>query len=471
MNLPEIKEREYRFRLALRMGLPIFALIFALVIHTFINNYKNLDVSFYIESLLALIFGIYFIFYLIYSGFETKITDDVSKMFTRSYLYKYIKKELALNKDYTLVLISLDNLNDINNRYGIKSGDKVLYEVGEWICEYLKENNITSFPIGHVKGGDFIVGLKGQSSKYFTIIELMNLKADELKIDGIEIKLQFALNDTSFSNDLEYMVEHLFEIKEFNKNKKDDDKFIEEDLKPNDLEQYVINAIRLKKFIILKQDIYEDEKVVMREFSVKLKRPDGKFMHQKSYIKILNRLRLMSDYDYMILQKSVEKCTEGCGDAMLSFNVAPTSVRDRNFYLKVKELLEINPHVKNRIMFILSEKEYYSYTQRYSDILNNIRKLGIKITIDKVGAYQSSFLYFRELDIDAIRLDSIYTKEIENKSYLKMVDGFREMVKGTDTKIWMKMIEDKKTYNTIKDRGIDYLQGKYLSNLETIYEN
>ena len=61
MYLPEKKEREYRFRLALRMGLPIFALIFALVTHTFITNYKNLDVGFYIESLLALIFGVYFI--------------------------------------------------------------------------------------------------------------------------------------------------------------------------------------------------------------------------------------------------------------------------------------------------------------------------------------------------------------------------------------------------------------------------
>ena len=31
--------------------------------------------------------------------------------------------------------------------------------------------------------------------------------------------------------------------------------------------------------------------------------------------------------------------------------------------MKVKELLDINQHVKNRIMFILSEKEYYSYSR------------------------------------------------------------------------------------------------------------
>ena len=49
MLLPEKKEREYRFKLALRMGLPIFGLILVLVFTTLINNYESLSISFYIE--------------------------------------------------------------------------------------------------------------------------------------------------------------------------------------------------------------------------------------------------------------------------------------------------------------------------------------------------------------------------------------------------------------------------------------
>lgn len=368
------------------------------------------------------------------------------------------------------MLVSVDNLNDINNRYGIKSGDKVLYEVGSWISEYLEENNISNFPIGHVKGGDFIIGLKGDISNYTTIFELMQLKADELKIDGIEVKIQGALNDTSFSNNIDYMIENLFEIKEFNKHKKEDTKYIDEDIKPNELEKYVIDAIRNKKFVLMKQDIYNKEQVVMRECFVKLKRPDGNFIYQKSYIKILNRLRLMSDYDYMVLEKSVENCLKE-SDVTLALSIAPTSVRNHEFLLKVKELMYMNPHMKDRIMFILSEKEYYSYSQRYSEILKNIRKIGIKLAIDKIGSYQSSFLYFRELEVDAIRLDSIYTKEIDNKNYSKIVSGFSQMAKNDNVKTWMKMIEDKDTLEKIDELNIDYVQGKYMSDLETVYEN
>jgi len=41
MSLPQTKEREYRFKLALRMGLPIFALILALISNTLITIYEK----------------------------------------------------------------------------------------------------------------------------------------------------------------------------------------------------------------------------------------------------------------------------------------------------------------------------------------------------------------------------------------------------------------------------------------------
>jgi len=129
MLLPETKEREYRFKLALRMVFPIFALVFALIFHTFITSGNGLSSSFYIESILVLAFSIYFIFYLIHKGFDTKITDSVSKVFTRDYFYQYLQKELKNSQEYTLLLISVDNLYEINSRYGIKNGDKVLLKL------------------------------------------------------------------------------------------------------------------------------------------------------------------------------------------------------------------------------------------------------------------------------------------------------------------------------------------------------
>lgn len=216
MLLPQTKEREYRFKLALRMGLPIFALILALISHTLIENYTTLQPFFYLESALLLLVSIYFIFYLIYSGFDVKITDNVTKTFTREYLFTYLQKELQHHNEYTFLLITIDNLSDINTLYGMKNGDKVLEKMVEWLSQYFTNEKLQNYPIGHIKGGDFIIAFKGTKNEYNSLLELLCLKSQELKIDDIEVKISGALIDTSYSKELPYIVEKLFELQEKN---------------------------------------------------------------------------------------------------------------------------------------------------------------------------------------------------------------------------------------------------------------
>ncbi len=465
MLLPHIKEREYRFRLALRMGLPIFALIFAI----FFSTNEEISTVFYIELILLLVFSIYFILYIIYKSFDIRITEVVSKTFTREYLYKYLKKEIQKNKDYTLILISIDNLNDINARYGLKNGDKVLYKVALWIGEYLKEKDIENFPLGHVKGGDFVLGLKGKKSEYKPILELMCLKASEFKVDDIEVKISSAITDTSYSDDLNYLIENLFELQEESKNSKLRQQ--DEEMNPGELESSVINAINKKHFVVMSQKVYNYEKSVIQECFLKLKAENGKVLHPKTYMKVVNKLGLMSDYDLMIVEKSINNCSQ-TNEEIIAINIAPTSLRNSRFLTKVKELLNENKHLKEKIIFILSEKEYYPQLERYNFILQSLRNMGVLIAIDKLGAYHTSFLYLRDLDIDIVRVDTTYTKHLlQKENYKSIVDGFHVMAHEKGVKTWVKMVENEETKGLLEEMKIDYLQGKNLAPLEKIYES
>jgi len=464
MLLPETKEREYRFRLALRMVLPIFALVLAFIIHTFMTTGNGLESSFYIEALLILSFSIYFIFFLIYKGFDIKITDSVTKTFTRQYLYKYIRKEIKNNKEYTLLLISIDNLHEINTRYGIKHGDKILYNVAKWIGEYFKDKDIINFPLGHIKGGDFIIGLRGSKSEYKTMLELMCLKSDEFKIDDIEIQISGAINDITLSSDINYLIENLFELQTQNKSSKlvattDDE------MNPSEMESHVINAIKRKDFIVMTQDIFELDKVAMKECSVKLKTDTGKIIHQKSYMKVLDKLRLMVDFDLMVLEENIKQCTS-LNEEKFAISIAPTSLRNPYFITKVKELFSSNDNVKNKIVFILNEVEYYPRIQKYDSTIQILRDMGIEIAIDRLGSIHTSFLYLRDLDIDMVRFDGFYTKDNNEDKYKNIVEGFNIMAHKKGVKTWIKLVENEDVNNLSKELGIDYLQGKYLAKLE-----
>jgi len=461
MQLPEIKEREYRFKLALRMGIPVFAL---LILHTFINTPKILDINFYTDSIFILLISIYFIFYLIYKSYDNKITDDVSKVFTRDALYKHINKDLKSKNEYTFLLISIDNLNDINTRYGVKSADKVLYEFAIWVCEYLENKNLKKFPIGHINHADFIIELKGINEQYKSILEMICLGSYEYKIDNIELQISAAINDTRHTRDLNYIIEDLIELQNENRNTK----LIQNsqnDIQPNELETYVVNSIKEKKLLILLQDIYFKNSKLIKENFVKLESPDGKIIHTKKYIKVLDKFRLMSDFDMLVLEQNILNCKSDA-HSLFAINISPTSIRNTGFIKKVTELFENNKEIQNRIIFILYEKEYYPHIEKYNSILQTLRELGILIAIDKLGSSQTSFLYLRELDIDIIRFDSFYSKNIFNKKNKSIISALNLMAKSNKIKTWVKMVETKESFLYAQELDIDYIQGIYLSKLE-----
>lgn len=466
MLLPRIKEREFRFRLALRIGLPIFALVIALVSHTLISSYNSLEASFYFESVLLLAFSIYFILYLIYNGFNIKIRDEISGAFTREYLYGYLKKELKSHPDYTLVLISIGNLNDINQVHGVKNGDNILKTVVDWTSEYLIKENIDNFPIGHFKGGDFIIGFEGSKEKYTTILELLCLKSTEFRVGEIEVKISGTISDTNYSKELDFLIEHLFELQEYNK--KIMPMVNEELINPSDLELLVIKSIKNRNISLSYQAVFENGHKMFYDSFVKLKTDETKLLHPKSYVKVLNKLGLRVEFDLMVLEYLLNKATDA-DTKIFAMNLSPVSLRNEKFITSAKVLFDEYNQAKNiNIIFILSEQEYYSYTRRFDGIIQSFKKKGALVCIDRVGSLHTSFLYLRELNIDMIRFDTYYSNEEKLKNNLAVVDGFTQMAKEKNMKTWVKNIQNEETYSLIQKRKIDYKQGNFIAQIETL---
>jgi len=467
MLLSEQKEREYRFRLALRIGLPIFALVVTLVFSTLITNYESLHASFFFETVLLLVFSIYFILYIIYNGFSEKITDDVTKTFTREYLLKYLKKEIKKYDEYTFLLISIENINDINKIYGLKNGDKTLYEVAEWIGHYLINEKISKAPIGHLKAGDFIIGLEGPKEKYSAMMEMMCIKAGEYHIDNIEIAISGAITDTYYSKELHYMIEHLFELQEIRKLEKLND---DEKIDPNELETLLIRALQERTIIITSQNVYEKDKIAFCEYFIKLKLANGKFIFPKRYKKVFNKLGLTLEFEKMILEEIIFHHKQ-LKNKKFALNISASSLRNGSFLGFIKQLFRDNKENFQEIIFIICEQEYYSFNSRFNAIINSLKSFNISIAIDKLGTYHTSFLYLRELDIAMVRFDSYYSniEKIQNNS--NVVEGLNVIAQKKGIKTWIKNLENEETISFAKKFGIDYLQGKYLSQLEKRYEN
>jgi EAL domain-containing protein (putative c-di-GMP-specific phosphodiesterase class I) len=457
MLLPQTKEREYRFKLALRMGLPIFALIIAFISHTLISNYETLQPIFYVEASLVLLVSVYFLFYLIYNGFEVKITDGVSGTFAREYLMKYLKKELQTSKHYTFVLVSVENLHDINKEYGLKNGDKVLQEVVRFVVEYLQKEGIENFPFGHIKGGDLLFSLEGEKENYSTLVQMLLLKTNDFKVDDIEVKIAITISDTHYSRDLDYLIEHLFVLLEKEKLHKE----IELECTPSEIESRVFEAIEKNALSMMFQEVFDaHNQLAFKEVFVKIQTTTGKLLYPKSYMKVIKKLGLGITFDLLVIENVVKF---GDKSHRYAINISPSSLRNEKFLSRVKEIVKESGF---SFIFILSEMEYYANTQRFNAILSSLQKMGVTFVIDRLGSFHTSFLYLRELNIDIVRFDTYYAnyeKMVQNRAIL---EGFVTMAHKKNVKTWMKNLEDKQSLLEGHTLEIDYFQGKYLANLK-----
>jgi len=456
MILPQKIEREYRFRLALRMGLPIFGILLILLLSSVYNNFDALSLEIFFELVLLFMFSVYFFLYLIYKGFDKKITDEITKTFSREYLYNYLQKEINKNEVYTLLLISIDNLSDINNRYGLKNGDKVLYKIGQWIVEYLRSKDLDNFPIGHIKGGDFIIGLKGYESEYKTLIDLLCIKSDELKIDNIEIKLSGALVDTTLTKNLEHLIDTLFE--RINKNNCKYS-FKSDDISPNELESTVIDSIRDKNIVIFSQNVYNrDFEVEFQELFVRLKTRDEKIIHPQKFLKVINKLGLTLEFDIVVLEKALEYVKQN--KQKVAISISATSLRENKFFSKLKHFQNVYDYDKGNLILLFSENEYYSKIEKFNNILKTFKEKGVEIAVDKLGFLHSSFLYLKDLDIDIVRYDRDLSKNKNIFKYNGVIQGLDIIAKNRGIKSWIKLIETQEQFKQAKAIGCNYLQGK-----------
>ena len=462
MLLPETIEREIRFKLALRMGLPIFFLTVLLAFVGLSEYFERIPPSFYITAIIILGVMIYFIFFLIYAGFDERITDPITKTFTRESMLGYLKKEMN-HAPYTLLLVSVDNLDDINNRYGTKNGDMVLQEFAAWVGVFLQEKGIERFPIGHFKGGDFLIGLKGPKSAHLSALELLCLKAENYVIDDIEIQVTGAVTDTSLSVDIDQLIAELFEQQQQRKLDKHDDD--EEPIDPSELEAAVISAVKEKRFSMMFQEVFEGQQRIILDTSVKLYAKTGKLIHQKKYLPVINRLGLSRAYDTMVLEHIMQLAQRYEDAVIFAFPVFPSTVRNHKFFERVQLLFAENRSVRGRVMFILDEKEYFNQIDRFNDMLQSYRRMGVLIALDRLGSYHSTLLYLKDLDVDIVRYDVHFGKHILDKPYQALLRGLDLSAHCLNVKTWIKLIEDQESKKIADSIGVNFVQGNYLGTI------
>jgi EAL domain-containing protein (putative c-di-GMP-specific phosphodiesterase class I) len=464
MLYPEAKERENRFKLALRMGLPVFALAFITTASVLLRYFSTIPHVFIIVAFSVLGIMVYYLFYLIYQGFNERITDPISHAFTREYFTSLMQKELK-KRNYTFMLMSVINLDDINQRYGFANGDKVLYNIANRFADYLGERKLTRVPIGHFKGGDFIIALEGTQDQYRSLMDVMCVKFQHYSLEDIEIDVVGSMTDSTRTKSVEKIIEWLYELQSENQKMLTES---EEEVDPDTIERLVIDAVEARSFSYRYQAAYQDGDAVLYEMAVKLVGPEEKLVHQKRFMPVINRLGLLRQFDEIQTEAAFKEAPLLEDGQRIAVNVSPSTLRNPLFFEQIMMLMSNNEQLKNRLVFIISENNYFHQVRQFNTRLQAFRRAGIYIALDRLGGIHSSLRYLHDLEVDIVRFESYLGKTITDPKTEALLEGLQHTVKALGYQSWIRMIEEEEQYEAARKMGIDIKQGRYLSPIDTI---
>lgn len=454
MTYTEKKERAHQFVLALRMGLPIF-LMSAIALYLLFSQSNSTIASLIVLAISLLAMAIYFLFFLINQSSYEHITEPTTHTFTPEYFFTLFGT-WTNRKVGTLVMISIDNLAGINERYGVKNGDEVLQKIVLQINDYFTSKEIKKLSLCRYKGGDFILLLMGEKEFNTAFVELFLAKYEDSLVNEIEVKLSCVLLDTKHIKQPQEIITRLYELQYANKEKKtftDRDEII-----PHELEASVLEALKHDCYSIALQVVCCDKRPVY-EVSFKLINENKGLIHQSRFIPLLNRIGKIREYESAILEQVI-KLTSQESDC---YALALSSVTLRNglFFQHALELLQQYPVAKNKIIIIIDEKEYCSQIKRFKEQIAQYRAVGYKIALDKYGVNHTTMMYLKELDVDYVRFDSLYARHIKEEKYQNILQGLNITAHLCGAITWIDMIEDEESDKIALGLKINYRQGNF----------
>ena len=459
MLYSESKERENRFITSLKIGFPFLVLTLLLF---YIFKISSNDIEDFTLFLLLIPTYVYYIFYLIYSGFKSTVVDPITKAFTRKEILDRIVKIKNKKYESTVVLIKIDNIIDINERYGITNADEILKIFCERLDKFLKNCNFKNISIGRYGGGNFLFILKGREKELKHIITIFKKELKNIGINNIEIKIDFSLINSNYDENINNIVKKLFSLFDTSEERLN--------IKPSEFESIIYNAIDNEKFIFKYQSLQSDNNEILEVLTKIYSKSEGILSHSQIK-KVVNHLGLEMKFDKKVVSILLEELKDlDFTNRLVSIKLSPVTLRNTEFRQFLTEIFYKSPLKAENFILEFSERRAYEDIHRFKEILDQYKKSGFKIALDNFGGQNCSLAYIKILPIDIVNFDIEFTKNISDEKYKKIISAYLKLLHSLHVEAVIKFVDKKHIYESAQELGFDYIQGFFISKPKNLKE-
>lgn len=377
-----------------------------------------------------------------------------------------------------LILVDIDQLQDINDTHGLQEGDRALKAVGD--C--LKQNCPNLF-VSRSGGDEFTVLMPGADG------ETALRTADSLCKAISQISFECSGKPVSLSTSVGVALfpEHGKTTEEINTNASVALAQAKR-LSPGrarlvqlDEEVHAVRERRIRMRAEINQAIADDRfllhfqpilhlhtgRISHAEVLVRMRSPDGKLIPPYEFISVAEQTGQIAMIDRLVLQKALKTQAEAMrqGHSLkLGINVSAKSFEDAQYFQDFSSAVNQSGADPKQIIIEILETEAIASFDSAQKVVRRIKEFGSHFALDDFGIGFTSFEYLRELPVSYVKIDQSFVKHLKDRPQdRELVRSMNEMIHRLGILSVAEGVEDKEALDFLREIGVDYGQGYYIS--------
>lgn len=379
-----------------------------------------------------------------------------------------------------LVFFSLKNLSIINSVYGEETGNSVLVETANILGAFLNDSELS----GRVAGNEFTLWLNTGSDIEQRLKSMVRRFQTKFYVKNMKKKVEFYIGYVHYPDEcdsakdcyqkgtlaLTYAKTHdMVPTVPYNKTLHDAISY-EEEIK--DQLEKAISSGEINLYFQTKVDA-ASEKIVGVEALARWNSASLGSIPPNIFIPLLEKTNLSISFGEFIVKKALSQYQDLCekyhDTLLLSINISPVHLISKGFARFIKDALKEYNVKPERVILEITEDIMIEGIENVSELIESLKKIKLKISLDDFGSGYSSLNYLTVMDIDELKIDKSFVDQLEtNEKIGIMLELLIKFSQAYGLSIVAEGVETREQCNQLVKLGCRIIQGYYYSKPEPI---
>ena len=232
---------------------------------------------------------------------------------------------------------------------------------------------------------------------------------------------------------------------------------------------HIRQALHKDNFFFEYQPVLDVKRQCVSHFELLLRLRDerGNVISPDDFIPVAEKVGLIHQIDRWVVDHAIDLLAALPPDQnhlSLNINLSSRAFDNQEIFDLIKSKLEMQAINPARLTFEITETSAIRNLSRARRIISQHRSLGCSFSLDDFGSGFSSFNYLKTFPVDYLKLDGSFIHNlVSDPTDQKLVEGMIEIAHSLGKLIVAEYVKDEETYALLKNMGIDYIQGQYIS--------